>query len=327
MLHRFMTSAVLALAAASAACTVADTQPPPLAGPSEMSLSLAMSANPDTLSLDGSSQSQIAIEARDVNGQLAPNIPLRLEILVDGNPTDFGSLSARTITTGSNGTARFTYTAPTFVAGTIPTLNIGATPTGSDAANQVRRVVTIKLVPPGVIGVAPTATFTFTPEAPIAFSNVLFDGSTSTAGIGAVITSYRWDFGDGSTGSGATATHQYSAVGTYRVALTVTDSNGFSATSASQLVPVTAGTPPTAAFVFSPTGPAPGTTVFFNASTSVAGTGHSIRSYRWNFGDGSTGSGVTASHRYNTAGTWVVVLTVTDEVGQTAVSSSEVNVQ
>ena len=108
---------VLLTAASAAACTMTDTVAPPLAGPSEMSLSLALAANPDVLSLDGSSQTLVTIEARDTNGQLAPNIPLRVQILADGQVTDFGTISARTLVTGGNGRATFTYTAPTLVSG------------------------------------------------------------------------------------------------------------------------------------------------------------------------------------------------------------------
>ena len=77
-----------------------------------MSLSLSITANPDVLSLDGASQSQITIEARDANGQPAANVPLRVEILADGSRSTSGSISARTLVTGSNGRATFTYTAP-----------------------------------------------------------------------------------------------------------------------------------------------------------------------------------------------------------------------
>ena len=55
--------------------------------------------------MDGASQSQITIEARDSNGQLLPNLALRTEILANGQFVDFGSLSARTTVTGSNGRA------------------------------------------------------------------------------------------------------------------------------------------------------------------------------------------------------------------------------
>jgi len=47
------------------------------------------------------------------------------------------------------------------------------------------------------------------------------DGSKSTDNRG--IASYSWDFGDGSTGSGAVTEHTYNSVGTYNVKLTVTD--------------------------------------------------------------------------------------------------------
>jgi hypothetical protein len=51
-----------------------------------------------------------------------------------------------------------------------------------------------------------------------------FDGSASHDD--GTIVSYAWDFGDRTTGSGATATHKYAAVGTYTATLTVTDDAG-----------------------------------------------------------------------------------------------------
>lgn len=49
-----------------------------------------------------------------------------------------------------------------------------------------------------------------------------FDGSGSTDPDGS-LTSYDWDFGDGTTGAGATVSHVYSAGGSYSVTLTVSD--------------------------------------------------------------------------------------------------------
>lgn len=321
---------VLVTAALAAACTMTDTQAPPLAGPSEMSLSLVLTANPDVLSLDGSSQTLIRVEARDQNGQLAANVPLRVEIIADGQAVDFGTISARTLVTGNNGIAQFTYTVPTFVGGTIPTLQLSITPTGSavgfDSAAQIRRVVNILLVPPGVITVAPTARFTFTPASPAAFTDVRFDGSTSTAGLGAVITSYVWDFGDNTSGTGIIATHRYTAPGTYQVQLKVTDSNGLSNSSAFQAVTVGGGAAPTADFIFSPSNPAMGQTIFFNGTTSTAGQGHTIVRYDWDFGDGRRRSGSSVTQSYSVPGSYNVVLTVTDEAGQTGQSIKPVAV-
>jgi PKD repeat protein len=79
-------------------------------------------------------------------------------------------------------------------------------------------------------------------------------------------------------------------------------------------------TPPTAAFTPSCTNLA----CSFNASASSDDNG--IAAYAWTFGDGSTGSGVTASHTYATAGTYPVTIVVTDTAGQTASTSANVTV-
>ncbi len=52
---------------------------------------------------------------------------------------------------------------------------------------------------------------------------VIFDGSGSTANKNADVVAWDWEFGDGTTSSGVTVTHAYTAVGAYTVTLTVTD--------------------------------------------------------------------------------------------------------
>ena len=54
---------------------------------------------------------------------------------------------------------------------------------------------------------------------------IQFDGSGSYDPDGSIV-SYSWDFGDGSSGTGVSPTHSYSAPGTYTVELTVTDNYG-----------------------------------------------------------------------------------------------------
>ena len=61
---------------------------------------------------------------------------------------------------------------------------------------------------------------------------VTFDGRGSSDPDGGTIQSWNWDFGDGSTGMGETATHIYGAIGTYDVLLTVTDDEGQTSTAA-----------------------------------------------------------------------------------------------
>lgn len=63
------------------------------------------------------------------------------------------------------------------------------------------------------------------PYTGIAGTAIAFDGSASSDYDGSII-SYDWDFGDGTTGSGATLEHTYSTSGTYTATLTVTDNEG-----------------------------------------------------------------------------------------------------
>ncbi|HEX3541019.1 MAG TPA: PKD domain-containing protein [Acidimicrobiales bacterium] len=80
----------------------------------------------------------------------------------------------------------------------------------------------------------PTAAFTVTTPAPAAQSPVSFDGSASAEldnSAANAISSYSWNFGDGSpAGSAAQPSHTYAATGSYQVTLTVTDVDSFQAT-------------------------------------------------------------------------------------------------
>jgi hypothetical protein len=61
-----------------------------------------------------------------------------------------------------------------------------------------------------------------------------FDGSGSSDADGS-IASYQWDFGDGATGVGWSASHAYLQAGTYTVTLTVIDDGGGTATDTAQV--------------------------------------------------------------------------------------------
>ncbi len=64
----------------------------------------------------------------------------------------------------------------------------------------------------------------------------------------------------------------------------------------------------------------------FDASGSYDNDG-TIVSYSWDFGDGSTGSGITAVHTYPAAGTFPAALTVTDNDGLSDSDSQNVTVE
>jgi hypothetical protein len=57
-------------------------------------------------------------------------------------------------------------------------------------------------------------------------------------------------------------------------------------------------------------------TIDFEASDVKPAAGHQIVQYSWNFGDGTTASGVQTTHVFAAAATYQVVLTVTDDAAQ-----------
>jgi PKD repeat protein len=92
------------------------------------------------------------------------------------------------------------------------------------------------------VGSPPNASFMVQTAHPAARVPVSFNGSSSNdPDSGVLITSYAWDFGDGSSGTGATPTHAYASAGTYTVALTVTNSLGLTSASTTKSVVVVRG--------------------------------------------------------------------------------------
>lgn len=105
-------------------------------------------------------------------------------------------------------------------------------PNGSVIA--LKRFIFSSSAASGVSGVSISATPAIAYAGqPISLTGVAYDASN-------LAMSYQWNFGDGTTGSGANVTHTYSTAGTYTVNLTVQDSAGASA-SASTTLSVLAG--------------------------------------------------------------------------------------
>ncbi len=180
-----------------------------------------------------------------------------------------------------------------------------------------------------VTNAPPVANFSATNDAPTVGDTVDFDASGSYDPNGEIV-SYKWDFGDGTTGEGVKVSHSYDKEGYYVITLTVTDDAG-AISKVRHAVSVqeasssdggcsggTCGGPdiPLAVITGLPScsGGEVGVPIEFDGSYSRAAEG-SIVSYEWNFGDGTTGRGVRVSHAYQKTGRFIVTLTVTDENG------------
>jgi len=84
----------------------------------------------------------------------------------------------------------------------------------------------IKTLIIAIKNLAPTAAFTYSPSNPTENQDVQFtDASTDPEGK---LTTWNWDFGDGTTSTTRSPIHKYSNAGTYTVKLTVKDDEGAS---------------------------------------------------------------------------------------------------
>ena len=199
-------------------------------------------------------------------------------------------------TTGSGTTVGHPYAA----AGTYP-VTLTVTDNGGATATQSQSVRVVDNAPPVASFTSACSGLTCT-----------FNGSGSSDSDG-TIEHYWWSFGDGAASSGSTASHTYTAAGTYTVWLQVRDSGVGANTSAQSQSVTVANAPPVASF----TSACRGLTCSFDGSGSSDADG-TITSRAWSFGDETTGSGTTVSHTYAAAGTYPVTLTVTDNGGVTA---------
>ncbi len=166
---------------------------------------------------------------------------------------------------------------------------------------------TIQVNPPG----APVASFTVDPASPPAGYEAKFS-STSTG----VISTYLWDFGDGTTSAVKNTAHTYTIAGPYTVTLTVSGPNG--SNQVTQTVTVVPAAIPVAAFTTNYTAAAfaPFAVKFTDASTNFP------TSWLWEFGDGHTSTERNPVHVFDVAGTYLINLTATNSAGSNKVSNA-----
>lgn len=173
-------------------------------------------------------------------------------------------------------------------------------------------------------------------QAPIAEANGPYSGTVggaiafSSAGSrdpDGSIASYSWAFGDGTTSTQANPSKSFASAGTFTATLTVTDNQG--ATGVDQAsVTVTGGGGGNQAPVAEANGPYSGTAgspISFSSAGSTDPDG-SIASYAWSFSDGTTSTQANPSKSFASAGSYSATLTVTDNLGATALDQATVTV-
>ncbi len=152
---------------------------------------------------------------------------------------------------------------------------------------------------------------------------VNFTGSNSLDDVG--VTSYLWNFKDGTTSTDADPSHVFNEIGTYEVDLTVGDIDGNSDTKSITITVSGTGVPPTAVATANLTaGDAP-LEVIFDASGSTDDL--AIATYSWVFINGDTSNEISPTYLFDTPGIYDIELTVTDIEGltDTAMVSITVN--
>jgi gliding motility-associated-like protein len=160
-----------------------------------------------------------------------------------------------------------------------------------------------------VSGQVPVANFTGSPLAGCSPLIVNFQDQSSGNP-----TAWNWSFGNGNTSTLQNPSASYFAPGTYTVVLTVTNVNGSNTLTRSQYITVYE--PPVVNFSASPlSGCFPLRVQFTDLTTP--GTGNTIVSWLWDFGNGSTSTLQNPLATYNTAGIFTVTLQVTDDKGCT----------
>jgi len=149
---------------------------------------------------------------------------------------------------------------------------------------------------------------------------------------------YRFNWGDGnysnwsdfmSSNTSVSMSHHWSAISNYSIRVMAQDENG-SNSSWSPVLNVTvsqaeSGEIPPVADVNVPSNASANQIIVFNASGSYDIDGIII-SYQWDFGDGTTGSGVSTEHVYENPGEYAVNLVITDNNGNTYSKTMTVNI-
>ena len=131
------------------------------------------------------------------------------------------------------------------------------------------------------------------------------------------VSSWSWDFGDGTNSTMQNPSHEYSSDGSYAVSLTITDQDSGETFSVEKPGFINTYTPPAASFgvdIYS--GQVPMTVNFTDMSAN------NPTAWLWNFGDGNTSAEQNPTYMYTSGGTYSVTLYVENPAGNDTYTNS-----
>jgi PKD repeat protein len=152
---------------------------------------------------------------------------------------------------------------------------------------------------------------------------VNFDGSYSYDPDGNIV-SYYWNFGDNTWDRTARPTHSYRNPQSYTAVLTVTDDRGI--TAKDEIMITVGNKPPVAVVMVSPQKGKRPLSVTLNGLQSYDPDDTDL-TFTWEFGDGTSGSGMTTGHTYEKEGTYRLSLIVTDPQGASDTTHATIEVE
>jgi PKD repeat protein len=190
------------------------------------------------------------------------------------------------------------------------TISLVVTDNDGLSSATAEKIVTVEEKPKN----APTANMFVNPISGQAPLTVSANGNNSFDSDGDIL-DYQWTVSDGRKASGSQANFTFNSAGQYTISLVVTDNDGLSATTQQTISVSTAkNSPPTAAFVATPTeGDAP-LTVTLNGRDSVDSDGNVVH-YKWTASNGQKASGAnaTTTFTFDKGGSYTISLVVKDD--------------
>ncbi|MCX6652199.1 MAG: PKD domain-containing protein [Methanomassiliicoccales archaeon] len=143
--------------------------------------------------------------------------------------------------------------------------------------------------------------------------SIVFSGASSQDSYSdRSVLQYEWTLAPGDVQTGVSVTHSYSDDGVYLVSLKVTDRDGFR--NWSNMTLIITDVAPNADFTYSPSSPFEGQTVTFNDASTTGPD--PIDNWTWTV-DGHTYYSQNIAYQFDSDGTYLVLLTVRDDDGDT----------